>query len=65
MEISLNGKKVDVHNTTLFELIQDTGFDDQSLIAELNFKIIPQDDWKNTIIKSGDQIELLSFVGGG
>ncbi len=65
MEISLNGNKVNVHNTTLFDLIRDTGFDDQSLIAELNFEIIPQDDWKNTAIKAGDQIELLSFVGGG
>ncbi|MFH2057459.1 MAG: sulfur carrier protein ThiS [Pseudomonadota bacterium] len=65
MEISLNGKKIISNSTTLLRLISETGFDTQSLIAEVNFEVIKEENWSDTTIKDGDQIELLSFVGGG
>lgn len=65
MEIRLNGQKVISNSATLFRLISETGFDTQSLIAEVNFEVIKEENWSDTAIKDGDQIELLSFVGGG
>ena len=65
MEIHLNGKKMKSDQTTLFDLIIDTGFDRKSLVAELNFEVIKEENWRDTMIKEDDRIELLSFVGGG
>lgn len=65
MEISLNGKAVPTESATLSELISETGFDTEALIAELNFAVVKQENWEKTPISDGDQIELLSFVGGG
>ena len=65
MQISLNGKTITTGKTTLADLIQETGFDTRALIAEHNLHVISQKDWDSTALKEGDQVELLSFVGGG
>lgn len=65
MKIDLNGKKVKSESKTLMDLVIEKGLDPKSLIAEVNFEVIRQDTWKDISIKDGDNIELLSFVGGG
>ena len=65
MEIHLNGKKIESKAGTIMDLILEQGLDPSSLIAEVNFKIIPQEAWKSIPIREEDTIELLSFVGGG
>lgn len=65
MDVHLNGKIVTTGSLTLKDLIEQSGFNSESLIAELNFEVIRQDQWANTRINEGDRIELLSFVGGG
>ncbi|OGR34837.1 MAG: thiamine biosynthesis protein ThiS [Desulfobacula sp. RIFOXYB2_FULL_45_6] len=65
MKIHLNGEKKVSRAGTLMDLILEQGLDPSSLIAEVNFKIIPQEAWKSIPIREEDTIELLSFVGGG
>ncbi|MCP4022318.1 MAG: sulfur carrier protein ThiS [Desulfobacteraceae bacterium] len=65
MKISLNGKAVQTQSETLLALIAQKGLDHNSLVVEYNFEVIKQDLWADTRIKEGDNIELLSFVGGG
>lgn len=65
MKINLNGKQMDSQSRTLMVLIREQGFDPDGLIAEVNFEIIKQSAWQNISIKEGDNIELLSLVGGG
>ncbi len=65
MEINLNGKKIQSKSKTIMELVLEKNFNPESLIAELNFKIIKQENWEKTAIEQGDNIELLSFVQGG
>ena len=65
MKIDLNGKKVKSESKTLMDLVIEKCLDPNSLIAEVNFEMIRQDTWKDVSIKDGDNIELLSFVGGG
>ncbi len=65
MKIDLNGKKVKSESKTLMDFVIEKGLDPNSLIAEVNFEVIRQDTWKDVSIKDGDNIELLSFVGGG
>ncbi len=65
MEINLNGKKIQSQSRTIMNLVLDKNLTPEFLIAELNFKVIKQKNWDNTILKEGDNIELLSFVQGG
>ena len=65
MEIRLNGKKQTTECASLSILIKESGFDRGALIAEVNQQVIKQNDWADTPIREGDEIELLSFVGGG
>ncbi|EMS81494.1 sulfur carrier protein ThiS [Desulfotignum phosphitoxidans] len=65
MQISLNGEKVESERQTLMELILGTGLDPASVVAEVNLKVIRQNSWTKITINEGDDIELLSFVGGG
>ncbi|NOX34611.1 MAG: sulfur carrier protein ThiS, partial [Deltaproteobacteria bacterium] len=41
------------------------GFDPDSLIAEVNLEVVKQGAWEDIFLKCRDNIELLSFVGGG
>ncbi len=65
MKISLNGNDIETSSITLMSLVCEKGFDPKSLVAEYNFEVIKQDQWENVRLKEGDNIELLSFVGGG
>ncbi len=65
MEIHLNGGKKVSNAETLMDLVLEQGLDPSSLIAEVNFEIIPQEKWRALPIREEDTIELLSFVGGG
>ena len=65
MLLSINGKKEDIDVATLQELVQHLGLKKESLVIEHNCSIIKQDQWTSTALSENDQIELLSFVGGG
>ena len=36
-----------------------------SITIELNEAILPKDSYASTILKDGDVLEIVSFVGGG
>jgi thiamine biosynthesis protein ThiS len=33
--------------------------------VELNRDIVPRDRWQETLLKDGDRLEIVHFVGGG
>jgi len=65
MKISLNGKPVEVRSRTLELLLAERGLHPDALIVELNSELIKKENWPETIIREGDNLELLNFVGGG
>jgi sulfur carrier protein len=65
MKINLNGKLVETHCRSLMDLVEEQGLNPTSLIAEYNFEVVKQEFWGHLHIKDKDNIELLSFVGGG
>ncbi len=65
MKILLNGVAFTTSATHLMALVQEQGLDPGSVIAEHNKGVIKQEAWDKTLIRQGDIIELLSFVGGG
>ena len=66
MKITLNGKSRELQSTLpLTELIQQINANNQRVIAEVNGEIVKKDHWANITINDGDEIELVTFVGGG
>jgi len=66
MNIIINGKTIAINaETTLSSLIQKKCPNPQRVISEVNERIIKRHDWDTHALKDGDQIELITFVGGG
>ena len=66
MRIKLNGQEKDfIDIASLKQVIDQFCRQNQRIIAEVNGEIIRNHSWENTILKNGDKIELVSFVGGG
>lgn len=66
MQITINGKQTDVKEAvTITQLLSDLKVDRQQVAVEQNLTIIPRSQFDTTLIKAGDTIELVEFVGGG
>jgi len=66
MKITLNGNIQELTSSQdLKNLIGQSCPNTHHIIAEVNGSIIKQPQWSDTLIKDGDTIELLNFVGGG
>jgi sulfur carrier protein len=50
---------------TLLDLLADLELDARQVVVELNREIIRRPRLGDTTIASGDQVELVHFVGGG
>ncbi len=66
MTLVLNGETIDIADgITLFELIMSKGIEEKVMAAAVNMEIVKKEDWKTRILKEGEKVELLQFVGGG
>ena len=66
MIIKLNGKSQDIGDCRdLSELIKKRDLSNKTLVIEYNLRIIPKESWSSVVINEKDNIEIVSFVGGG
>ena len=66
MKIILNGQKKDIAKpTNLKNLIEQFCKNTNHVIAELNGTIVKNHEWQAKMLKEGDALELVNFVGGG
>lgn len=65
MEILINGKNVQAEERSLSALIARRGFQPERVVVEYNGEIIARAHWEETILKPGDRLEIVTFVGGG
>ncbi|WP_310439890.1 sulfur carrier protein ThiS [Sulfuricurvum sp.] len=66
MQIKVNGEIRDIPNgSTMLDLIRSLGVEERVMASALNMEIVKQDAWGSALLKEGDTIELLDFVGGG
>jgi thiamine biosynthesis protein ThiS len=66
MTIQINGEPRQFDSPlTLSGLLQQLGMKADRVAVELNRQITPRDQWPQTTLKDGDQLEIVHFVGGG
>lgn len=66
MRLHINGEDKDFPElATVAELVEKLGAKPDRLAVELNQNIVPRRDWPTTLLKDGDRLEIVHFVGGG
>ncbi len=66
VKIVLNGKEeCFARPMTIEELRAAKGWKAGGIVVEFNREIIDRKDWAITLLQEGDELEVLSFVGGG
>lgn len=65
MIVKINGKKEEVQETTLSDLLKAKNIEPRMVTVELNSKMVDRSSLNQTRIHEGDEIEFLYFMGGG
>lgn len=64
--ITFNGKTKSIEeNISISDYIVTNNYKPNQVVVELNEVIIPSEKYEETILKEGDVLEVLSFMGGG
>jgi thiamine biosynthesis protein ThiS len=65
MQIQVNGETRDIdEGTTLRALVEQFNMKPEKVAIELNRRLVKSERY-DTPLKEGDQIEIVTFVGGG
>lgn len=65
MNLIINGESQVYLADTLSALVDQLGMRSDRVAIELNREIVPRDQWPQTRLRDGDQLEIVHFVGGG
>lgn len=63
--VKINGEELNVAGKTLSEYLATTNYDPKRIAVERNGDIVPKARYSETILRDDDNIEVVSFVGGG
>ena len=65
IELAVNGEAKKTESSTVEELLAELGLAGQAVAVEINRDVVPKKQHGQTKLHSGDQIELVTLVGGG
>jgi sulfur carrier protein len=70
MKLYINGEErtfadAEMGEFTLTALIESLNMKSDRVAIELNREIAPRNSWPQTLLKEGDHLEIVHFVGGG
>ena len=66
MTIRLNGETYDIPAAlTVNELLARLAIDARRVAVELNLTVLKRAAFDTTIVREGDEVEIVNFVGGG
>lgn len=63
--VKINGEELNVAEKTIAEYLATTNYDPKRIAVERNGDIVPKAQYGEILLKDGDRIEVVSFVGGG
>ena len=66
MKITLNGDPHDLERPmTVTELLAHLAIDPRRVAVEHNLVVVKRGAFDATVVREGDQVEIVNFVGGG
>lgn len=63
--VKINGELLDKAEKSISEVLVDMNISGQRVAVELNEEIVPKGKYDQTVLKDGDHVEVVRFVGGG
>ena len=66
MTITLNGDKRELAApVTVSQLLSELDIDARRVAVELNLAVVKKAAYDTSVVKDGDEVEIVNFVGGG
>lgn len=66
MRIQVNGEPREfADETTLVQLVSLLQLKPEQIAIEVNRTVVRRADWQGTVLRAGDTVEIVHFVGGG
>ena len=66
IDVVINGQRRSVNaGTTVRALVEELGFGGKPVAVERNRSVVPRAQHATTELADGDQLEVVTFVGGG
>ena len=63
--ICINGERIKKEDIKLSSYLEENKINPQRIAVELNGEILPKSQYGDTVLKDGDIVEIVNFVGGG
>jgi len=64
--VQINGEKKELGTSlSVTQLLESLGIRPGRVVIELNHDVLSRDAFEDTILKEGDTVEIVHFVGGG
>ncbi len=66
MQITVNGEMLELdEGATVADLVRRCQVEPKHVAIEVNQSLVPRKTFANTPLNAGDQVEIVTFVGGG
>ena len=63
--VKVNGIELELAGKTVEQYLATTDYDRKRIAVERNGDIVPKAQYGETVLRDGDSLEVVSFVGGG
>ena len=63
--VKVNGTELDIAGKTVSEYLSSTNYDSKRIAVERNGDIVFKSQYDVAVLRDGDNLEIVSFVGGG
>lgn len=62
----INGKNHELKNKiSITEMLEQLNLNKDKVVVEVNFEIVPKEQYCEWLLNKEDKVEIVSFVGGG
>ena len=63
--VKINGEERNIAGMTVAQYLATARYDPKRIAVERNGDIVPKAKYDETVLRDGDSVEIVSFVGGG
>ena len=63
--VKINGEHVNAAGQSVSQYLASTACNPQRIVIEYNGEILPRENYDTTVLTDDDQVEIISFMGGG
>jgi sulfur carrier protein len=66
MKIVVNGEEKEVREgITVAELLKELGILEKTMATAIDMQVVKKEEWDKRVVREGEKVEFLHFVGGG